>query len=407
MTDKALVHKYTKKLSDVSYINPTKKEIENVSDETEVSFLPMSGVSEDGVALALQTKKLKEVKKGFTYFRNGDVLFAKITPCMENGKRWLANSLINGIGFGSTEFHVLRPKSDVTSEWLYYFVSRQSFRDNAGKNMTGTAGQKRVPKQFLENIPLFVPPIELQLSILKTLQHANCVYQKRKQANLIADKLLHAVFMQMFGDPIDGSAWKQEKLKDISFSVESGSTPLRTISENFETNGIPLLKVENINSFGYITLKPNQLCLSKEANMRQRRSSLKENDVLINIVGPPLGKVAFVKKQYSGANINQAIVLIRPNPSRLNSFYLWSLLRFPSFNQMIINMSVSVRQANINLSEMRNLKVPVPPIQLQEKFATIADDVERIREKQHSSELEIYGLCSSLMDKAFNGELVN
>ena len=137
------------KLGDICIINPKTPVID---DNCTVSFVPMPRVGENGEFDASDIKMYHEVKKGFTYFQNGDILFAKITPCMENGKGAVASSLENGIGFGSTEFHVLRPKDNLaTSEWIYYLLSWSAFRKEAEKNMTGSAGQKRVPKSFLEN----------------------------------------------------------------------------------------------------------------------------------------------------------------------------------------------------------------------------------------------------------------
>ena len=134
----------------------------------------MASVSECGEILKLEDKFYREVKNGFTYFCEGDVLFAKITPCMENGKGAVAVGLTNGIGFGSTEFHVLRPiKEKSNSYWLYALTSFELFRKKAEKNMTGSAGQKRVPASFLENIKISVPPISLQDEFEKLLIEVN------------------------------------------------------------------------------------------------------------------------------------------------------------------------------------------------------------------------------------------
>lgn len=157
-------------LSELCYINPSKKEIENIDKEFPVTFLPMANVSENGELDLSETRLIKEVFESFTYFREGDVLFAKITPCMENGKGAIARNLINNIGFGSTEFHVLRPKENVNSTWLYYLTSLQSFRKQAEANMTGSAGQKRVPKQFFSKYKVVLPPIELQNQFAKIVQ---------------------------------------------------------------------------------------------------------------------------------------------------------------------------------------------------------------------------------------------
>jgi type I restriction enzyme S subunit len=157
-------------LSELCDVNPSKKEIENIDKELPVTFLPMANVSENGELDLSESRLIKEVFDGFTYFREGDVLFAKITPCMENGKGAIARNLINNIGFGSTEFHVLRPKENVNSKWLYYLTSLQSFRKQAEANMTGSAGQKRVPKQFFSKYKVVLPPIELQNQFAEIVQ---------------------------------------------------------------------------------------------------------------------------------------------------------------------------------------------------------------------------------------------
>lgn len=117
-------------LSEVAEINPAKSEIKNLSENTEVSFIPMAAVDERLQTIKeSEVRKLASVRKGYTYFKEGDVLFAKITPCMENGKITIAQNLKNGIGFGSTEFHILRAKENVLSKWLFYFLWNPEFRE--------------------------------------------------------------------------------------------------------------------------------------------------------------------------------------------------------------------------------------------------------------------------------------
>ena len=149
------------KIGNVCALNPKKSEIESI-DNIEVSFIPMQNVSENGDINTNETRLLNEVKKGFTYFKENDVLFAKITPCMENGKGAVAKGLKNNIGFGSTEFHVIRPTDKVNSIWIYTYTTFKSFRKEAERKMTGSAGQKRVPIKFFDNYKIAIPPIELQ-----------------------------------------------------------------------------------------------------------------------------------------------------------------------------------------------------------------------------------------------------
>ena len=159
-----------RKVGEVCIINPPKSEIKEMDTETEVSFVPMANVSESGELELVENRKIKDVWSGFTYFADNDVLFAKITPCMENGKRTIAKQLKNGIGFGSTEFHVLRPKEKVTSNYLFQIISLSDFKVIAERKMTGSAGQKRVPKTFLEQFEVSVPPLSLQADFAKRIE---------------------------------------------------------------------------------------------------------------------------------------------------------------------------------------------------------------------------------------------
>ena len=150
-------------LRDCCTINPRRSGDERLVDGLEVSFVPMAAVSEKGVVDLTEMRLYDEVKTGFTYFSENDVLFAKITPCMENGKGAIMENLSNGVGFGSTEFHVLRPVKGVSNPyWIYQITIFDKFRKNAAMNMTGSAGQRRVPASYLENYQIGLPPLPLQ-----------------------------------------------------------------------------------------------------------------------------------------------------------------------------------------------------------------------------------------------------
>jgi len=144
-------------------LNPKKGNEGRLIKDLLVSFVPMQAVSENGSMDASNAKTYDDVKTGFTYFADNDVLFAKITPCMENGKGAVARQLINGIGFGSTEFHILRPIDGISNpNWIYTVTSFKQFRNDAAANMTGSAGQRRVPASFLSNYKISLPPIAFQ-----------------------------------------------------------------------------------------------------------------------------------------------------------------------------------------------------------------------------------------------------
>lgn len=163
-------------LNSLIKVNPTKSEI-MVNDNVEVTFVPMSNVGEDGDFNNIETRKYAEVKSGFTYFREDDVLFAKITPCMENGKGAIAKGLRNGVGFGSTEFHVLRPNEILNSQFLFHLTKISNFRVFAEMNMTGSAGQKRVPTDFFRKIRIDTSKLEKQSAFAKAID--NLALQKK------------------------------------------------------------------------------------------------------------------------------------------------------------------------------------------------------------------------------------
>lgn len=135
-------------LSEIAEINPRRPQL-NMDECEAVSFIPMSDVTENARWANRQTRPLHQVKRGYTYFQENDVLVAKITPCAENGKGCLARGLTNGIGFGSTEFHVLRARDNADAGFLYHLSTYKAFREQAAAKMTGSAGQQRVPESFL------------------------------------------------------------------------------------------------------------------------------------------------------------------------------------------------------------------------------------------------------------------
>jgi type I restriction enzyme S subunit len=145
------------KLIDIAEVNP-RKDVGKFKATDSVSFVPMESVDEvTGTIVSKQARNLGAVVRGYTAFQNGDVIFAKITPCMENGKCAVAEGLENGLGFGSTEFYVVRPKENVSAEYLWHFLRQERVRVEAKKHFTGAAGHKRVPKSFIENLELPVP----------------------------------------------------------------------------------------------------------------------------------------------------------------------------------------------------------------------------------------------------------
>ncbi len=178
-------------------INPHRSK--DINTNLEYSFVPMPSVSEHGSIDASECKQYDEVKNGYTYFQENDVLFAKITPCMENGKGAVAQGLKNGIGFGSTEFHILRPIDGISNPyWLYEITMQPQFRIFAERHMTGSGGQRRVPASFLKNFPISIPPLDLQnhyADFFQQVDKSKAAIQKSiDETQLLYDSLMQKYF---------------------------------------------------------------------------------------------------------------------------------------------------------------------------------------------------------------------
>lgn len=159
------------RIGDVCSVNPRKSQLADLKPDTRVSFVPMADLNEHRIAFQpTGEKQLSEVSASYTYFEDNDVLLAKVTPCFENGKAGIARGLINGIGFGSSEFYVLRSSTQVLPEWVYFCVMHPLFRDTAMAQMTGTGGLQRVPRDYVENFQIPLPPMELQKEIVAEIE---------------------------------------------------------------------------------------------------------------------------------------------------------------------------------------------------------------------------------------------
>ncbi|MFA0521134.1 restriction endonuclease subunit S, partial [Vibrio sp. 10N.222.55.E8] len=209
-------------LESVAHINPR---LPKGTDESQVvTFLKMASVSEGGELLEQEKRILSETKKGFTYFEKDDVLLAKITPCFENGKAALLDDLETPLGFGSTEFHVLRAaEGKLDSKYLFHLVWNEEFRFLGKHAMKGAAGQQRISTDFLKNLKIPLPPLETQKQIAAVLEKADQLRKDCQQMERELNGLAQSVFIDMFGDPVmNPKGFEVMKLKDL-VSVLSGA----------------------------------------------------------------------------------------------------------------------------------------------------------------------------------------
>lgn len=193
-------HWETVRLGDICELNPRKSEVKDF--EGNVSFVPMAMVSETDMYFSVQEQKpLKEVYTGYTYFRDDDVLLAKVTPCFENGKSGLAKKLENGIGFGSSEFFVLRATPEkVLPEYIYYIINSNRFISEGTPQMTGTGGLRRLTKDFVLNYPVSLPPLDEQRKIVNQTEEEIAIVEQNKRLIEIFEKKINDKISEVWGE---------------------------------------------------------------------------------------------------------------------------------------------------------------------------------------------------------------
>ena len=387
-------------LADVCEINPRLPRNHDLKDGTEVSFVPMAAVNAvAGEILDKQSRSFGEVKKGYTHFRDGDVLFAKITPCMENGKAAVARELIGGFGFGSTEFHVLRSKESVLPEWLYYFVRRESFRMEAKRNFTGTAGQQRVPATFLSTAEIPVPSLSEQRRIVDLLSRAEGIVRLRRDAQKKAAELIPAIFLDMFGEPESNA--KQLSMRRVADFVArfAGGKNIQAGSEDPE--GYRILKVSAVTSGWYREVEskpapdnytPPSAHLVREGDMLFSRANTIDLVGATAIVEATDGKTLLPDKLWRFVWAED-----------LDIRYMHALFQLPAIRRALGKLATGTSDSMRNISQAKlfALQLPIASLEQQRAFSRLSEFARSIQSQQSAPTDKAQATFDSLLATHF------
>lgn len=367
----------TKKLGEVTVLNPKKSEVRHISDGTEVSFVPMAAIDENTQSIKkIEAKRFAAVRKGYTYFRNGDILFAKITPCMENGKIAIAKNLKNGIGFGSTEFHVIRPTAEVLREWIFYIVTDAKFRMNAESQMTGSAGQQRVPEEFLRGYEIPLPPLDLQRKIVtrieKSLSKIDEASRLRAEVSTASSALLPSALYHIF-NRAEKEGWDIKKVGEICKEPQYGYTA----SAKQEKVGPKFLRITDIQN-GQVDWSSVPHCKCDQVPKYQ----LKDGDLVFARTGATVGKSFLIESLPVKAVFASYLIRLRAKDFVIPK-YLYSFFQSPDYWQQIAGHQVGIAQPNVNASKLSEIKIPVPPPTEQKEIVQYLDRLSaKVRDLQ-------------------------
>lgn len=339
-----------KRLGECCILNPRRPNIA-LCDTDKVSFIPMPAVSEDGYLVDMTDEEYGKVKKGFTYFENNDVLFAKITPCMENGKGAIVHGLTNGIGMGSTEFHVLRPINGISSPyWLLALTRMPIFRERAAKNMSGTGGQKRVSASYLDHFMVGLPAIEEQ-------RRFEAIYKQ-------ADKSKFGDFKSQFIEMFKEKGYPLRMLKSFA-DVSTGGTPSKANLEYWNGDK-PWVSAEDMkNKYVYDTCE-------KVTEAGYATCKIIPVDTLMYVCRGSIGVMAINKIECA---TNQSICRAKCHDNVCNVEFLYHALMYQKDN--IKKMGTGTSFKSLNQTSFSELKIELPPYNEQMKFVSIAQQADK------------------------------
>lgn len=285
----------------------------------------------------------------------------------------------------------------ISKKFLYYFLCSDTFQ-NCILNVGVRAAQAGFNKEDLSNIELYCPDLSIQNKICKILELVDVLINKSNLQLDELDLLVKSRFIEMFGE----SNYPLVKACDVCDFITKGTTPnTKEIYENYTDERIPFLKVYNLSNTGKLLFKNKTQYIDNSVhNGELSRSIVFPNDVLMNIVGPPLGKFALVDDSFPEWNVNQAIAIFRAKREILPLYLLYSLMQDDILSPFL-QKAVGVRQLNISLEQCRELQFRLPPLNLQHNFSVFAQQVDKSKLAIQQSLDELETLKKSLMQQYF------
>ena len=380
----------------VMTVNPPARRVCALDDTDEVSFVPMEAVGEYGGLDLERTKPLDEIGYGYTAFEDGDIVIAKITPCFENGKGAIAHGLRNGVGFGTTELHVLRTGKYLDKQFLFYLTISHAFRMLGESEMYGAGGQKRVPPEFVKDFRIPLPPLDEQQTIArfldaKTAQIDELIARKRQLIDRLKEKR-QALIARTVTRGLPPEAAKAAGLEPYPEMKDSGVEWLGNLPTHWKVlpmtkylsdmsdyrgktpekthDGVFLVTARNVR-MGYIDYESSQEYVAAEDyDEIMRRGLPKIGDILFTTEAP-LGNVALVDRE--DVALAQRIIRFRMRHDSFHGrFTLYAMLA-DYFQSQLKSLSTGSTAEGLKASKLSVLRLVAPPIAEQQAIATYLD----------------------------------
>ena len=394
-----------RKLGEICQVNPRRPSNLQLDANQLTTFVPMAAVdATSGTVSCAETKLFSEVSRGYTYFEEQDVLFAKITPCMENGKHIIARNLVHGIGFGTTEFHVVRPGPEIIPEWVHKYLRQQRILLQAKKHFRGAVGQQRLPKEFLADLSIPLPPLAEQERIVRILDEKLAVIDKAKQAAETQIEATNALPQAYLREQIPSyedslpNGWRWLSLGEVCREDK------KTVKPNDESRSqFPYMSLEHVESeTGIINISAVLNGYAQETLSNTFAFSSKH--VLYGKLGPHLNKVAL--PEFEGQCTTELIPLI---PEKVTRSYLACVLRRPYTVEFAMRRKTGSRMPRTDMRAFMKMPIPFPPLAEQERIVRILDEklaaIDKAKQASNTRLDTINAMSAAYLRRAFAGEL--
>ena len=354
------------------------------------------------------TKKIPETEKaefnGGAKFCNGDTVMARITPCLENGKTAYVDMLDDGeIGFGSTEFIVMRAKAGISDpQFVYYTAINPTFRNVAIKSMVGSSGRQRVQQSVLEALELSVPGLDEQRRIGAFLAELDEKIALNNKINDNLEQQLRTIFKAEFTDNPELENITQIPLSELCHVVTKGTTPT-TLGKPFVESGINFIKAESILDDHSID-KSKFAFIDEETNALLKRSIIHAGDVVFTIAGT-LGRFALIDENVLPANTNQAVAIIRADVEKVLPEYIYTCFIGEWHTDYYAKRVQQAVQANLSLTTIKSLPIPLlDEAKMSEYLSLILPLIKAIKTNEAQNE-KLAALRDNLLPKLMSGEI--
>lgn len=382
-------------LGEVCEIDPSKKELNGIDKDTEVSFGMMAALGEHTREFSpLETKRISEVTKGgYSYYRQNDVLLAKMTPCFENGKSGIALNLKNGIGFGSTEFYVLRSSDKILPDWIYFIISSETFLKQGKHSLVGTTGRRRLIKHYVESFQIPLPSMKEQAQMAELFQSIETtVKQTEQQEKSLKNIWINLINSFVSEKPVFGNLLKGKKLKKVNYSDVTEKLTRRidpvaygieriVAGENLESEDF---KIRTWGTVGKDFLGPAFHVL------------FKEGDILYGSRRTYLKKVALA--DFEGVCANTTYV-IRADENVLLQDLLKHIMLSERFTQYSIGVSKGSTNPYINWKDLDNFSFQIPDLTVQKEIILILDSIIDLIEQCRTQKQTLRTLRQKLLNE--------